>query len=250
MKERFLRVKALTGRNLREMVRDPVSLSFMLGLPLIMLVLFWALFHKLTAQFEMRYLAPGIVVFGQTFLALFSGILISMDRATSFLTRLYTTPTHAAEFILGYVCALLPVGAAQSVLFFAVACVIDHALFTPRLLLGVAASLVTGLLFIGFGILFGTVCNEKSVGGVSSVLVMGQSVLSGMWFPLEGISAGFLTAMNCLPFRNGTLLLQHLVNGAEDVAADILRPLGVLAAYTVCVFVISVLVYARAMRRK
>ena len=68
------RILILTKRNLKEILRDPLSLVFMLGLPLVMEVLFYFLFHNMTNQFEMKYLAPGIVVFSNAFLTLFTGL--------------------------------------------------------------------------------------------------------------------------------------------------------------------------------
>ena len=91
MRNSVSRIYALSKRNAKEIVRDPLSLIFMIGLPLFMEVLFYLLFHKQTDQFEMKYLAPGIVVFSQAFLALFTGQLIALDRSTSFLTRLYVS---------------------------------------------------------------------------------------------------------------------------------------------------------------
>ena len=41
------------------------------------------------------------------------------------------------------------------------------------------------MLFVGFGLLFGSIFNVKSVGGRSSMLVICQSLLSGTWFPLD-----------------------------------------------------------------
>ena len=70
------RIITLTKRNLKEIIRDPLSLIFTIGLPLLMEILFYLIFSKLTSQFEMRYLAPGIVVFSQSFLSLFVGLLI------------------------------------------------------------------------------------------------------------------------------------------------------------------------------
>ena len=114
------RIITLTKRNLKEILRDPLSLVFMIGLPLLMEVLFYVMFHNLTSQFEMRYLAPGIVVFSQAFLALFIGLLISIDRTTSFLTRLYVTKTKSYEYILSYALSLIPIIFVQSILFFLV----------------------------------------------------------------------------------------------------------------------------------
>ena len=102
MKKSLSRICILTKRNLKEIFRDPISIIFMFGLPLLMEILFYILFHGQTSQFDMKYLAPGIVVFSQSFLALFAGLLLSIDRATSFLTRLYVSKTKSYEYIFGY----------------------------------------------------------------------------------------------------------------------------------------------------
>ena len=77
-------------------------------------VLFYLIFHKMTSQFEMKYLAPGIVVFSQSFLTLFVGILLATDRNTSFLTRLYVSKAKSYEFVLAYGLAIVPLVSVQS----------------------------------------------------------------------------------------------------------------------------------------
>lgn len=248
MRDSVKRIKTLTKRNLLEILRDPLNLAFMLGLPLLMEVLFYAIFHKMTAQFEIKYLAPGIVVFSQAFLTLFSGLLIALDRSTSFLTRLYVSSARSHEFIFGYTFSLLPISLLQTVLFFVVGGLLDFSFWSITMLLGILFSLVTSFLFIGLGILFGSLCTEKSIGGVSSAVVMGQSLLSGMWFPTEGMGKGFMAVMNALPFRNATLLLQNAVNGYQDLFTDLVRPLLILAAYAVVAFTAAILVFRRNMK--
>ena len=49
------------------------------------------------------------------------------------------------------------------------------------------------------GILFGSICNERSVGGVTSIIISLQSLLSGIWFPIDEMSGGFITFMEILP---------------------------------------------------
>ena len=244
------RIFTLTKRNLKEILRDPISLVFLLGMPLIMLILFYYIFHNLTSQFEMRYLAPGIIVFSQAFMALFVGLLMSLDRASAFLARLYVTPAASYEFILGYVLAMLPVSLVQSVLFFVTAGIIDPSFFSVNMIFGVLCSLITALLYIGFGILFGSVCNEKSVGGIASVAIAGQSVLSGMWFPLEGINKNVITVMNILPFRPASQFLQHIVSGTDNVFGDIVKPLLIVLAYTAVIFAAGVAVYSMKMKKQ
>ena len=63
MRESLSRIITLTRRNMKEIIRDPLSLIFMIALPLFMEILFYYLFHGMTDQFDMKYLAPGIVVF-------------------------------------------------------------------------------------------------------------------------------------------------------------------------------------------
>lgn len=47
-------------------------------------------------------------------MTLFSATLISRDRTTALLERLYTTPLTAADYIGGYLLPLLPLALGQS----------------------------------------------------------------------------------------------------------------------------------------
>ena len=248
MRESLSRIWTLTKRNFKEILRDPLSMCFTLGLPLVMEVLFYLIFHGLTEQFEMKYLAPGIVAFSQAFLTLFVGLLIATDRNTSFLTRLYVSKAKSHEFIFGYTLALVPMVLIQSALFFIVGGLFDSSLFGVGMIWGVLLSLVTSLLFMAFGILFGSLCNEKSIGGVSSIVITGQSVLSGMWFPTEGMKGGFLTVMKVLPFKNATCLIQNVVTGVNDAASDLIKPLIIVLVYTIAAFVAAILAFKSRMR--
>ena len=250
MKDALKRISALTKRNLKEILRNPISLIFLIGLPLVMLILFYYIFHNLTAQFEMRYLAPGIIAFSQAFLTLFVRLLMSLDRASAFLIRLYVTPAGSYEFIAGYVLAMLPISLVQSALFFVTAGIIEPSFFSVNMIWGVLCSLVTALLFIGFGILFGSVCNEKAIGGIASIVISGQSVLSGMWFPLEGINKNVITVMNVLPFRPAAQCRQYIVSGTDAVFDDIIKPLFIVLAYTVVITTAGILVYNAKMKRQ
>ncbi len=240
----FARTVTLARRNALEILRDPLSFAFLLGMPLLMEILFYYLFHKLTAQFEMKVLAPGIVVFAQAFLSLFSGILISTDRNTAFLTRLYVSRARASEFVLGYTLSLLPVTLLQSSLFFAVGGILDPSVWSARMIAAVLVSLIPAILFIGFGILIGSLCGERSVGGVASIVIVGQSVLSGMWFPLEGLDGGIVTVMKVLPFKNASDLVRAVAlgEGAFDPA-----PLCIVLAYAAAIYALGVFVFGRKM---
>ena len=250
MNKSLSRVFTLTNRNLKEIIRDPLSLIFTLALPLFMEILFYLIFHELTEQFQMKYLAPGIVVFSQAFLTLFTGLLLSTDKNTSFLTRLYVSKTKSYEFIFAYALSVLPITLVQSILFFLIGGIFDTSLFGLGMILAIILSVVTSLFFIGMGILFGSICNEKSIGGVSSIVIVGQSVLSGMWFPVDGLNEGMITFMKVLPFRNATMLIQNMIIGVNDSFNDFILPLLIVLGYTVLAFVVAILVFKNKMKEK
>ena len=246
MNKSIKRILILTKRNLKEILRDPLSLIFLIALPLFMEILFYYLFHNLTTQFEMKYLAPGIVAFSQAFLTLFTGLLISLDRNTSFLTRLYVTETKSYEFIFGYTLSLLPITFIQSILFFLVGGIIDSSILSISIIPTILLSIITSLFFIGLGILFGSICNEKSIGGVASIVITAQSLLSAMWFPIEGLSENFINVLNILPFKNSTMLLQNCLNNS----GDIIKPILIMIGYVIVVFVIAIFTFKDRMKSK
>lgn len=244
MSKSFSRILTLTKRNIKEIIRDPLSLVFIIGLPLVMEILFYFLFHNLTSQFEMKYLAPGIVVFSQAFLSLFIGLLISLDRSTSFLTRLFVSKTKSYEFIISYALSLIPLVLVQSILFFVIGGLLDPSIFKISMIYSILLSLFTSLLFLGLGILFGSLCNERSIGGVSSVIISAHSLLSGMWFPNEGLDNNMIKIMNILPFKNAVCLIQNSLNGINDL----LRPFIIVLLYSLIIFILAIIIYKKKMK--
>ena len=248
MSSSLSRIITLTKRNIQEIVRDPLSLIFIIGLPLVMEVMFYLLFHTQTSQFEMKYLAPGIVVFSQTFLSLFIATLISLDKSTSFLTRLFVSKTKPHEFIISYLFSLIPLVLIQSILFFLIGIAFDTSLFRIEIIFSILLSLFTSLLFLGLGILFGSLCNERSVGGISSIVISLHSLLSGMWFPAEGLDDKMINFLDILPFKNATILIQNSLNGFNDLYKDFFKPFIIVLLYTVVILILAVAVYKKKMK--
>ena len=107
--KQFRKAAVLAQRTLKEMLRDPLTLFFGLAFPILILLLLSLIqSHIPVDMFRIEQLAPGIVVFGQSFLSLFGALLIARDRSTSFLMRLYAAPVTALSFLLGYLLPLLP----------------------------------------------------------------------------------------------------------------------------------------------
>ena len=97
-----MRMMTFAKRCSKEILRDPLTLGFGLGFPVVLLLLLSAIQRNIPASlFEIDMLTPGITIFGLSFMTLFSATLISKDRESELLQRLYTTPLSSIDFILG-----------------------------------------------------------------------------------------------------------------------------------------------------
>lgn len=175
-----MKTLAFAIRNAKEMLRDKLNLVFGIGFPVIVLLLLSLIQSNIPVDlFEIEQLAPGIAVFGLSFISLFSGMLIAKDRTGAFMLRLFTSPMTAPYFILGYTAPLVPLAAAQMAVCYAVALLLGLTC-NVRILLAMAVSIPAVLLFIGIGLLCGSVFNDKQVGGVCGALLTNLSAwLSG-----------------------------------------------------------------------
>ncbi|NTU76035.1 MAG: ABC transporter permease, partial [Anaerolineaceae bacterium] len=168
-------LSAFTSRNRKEIIRDPLNLAFGIGFPLVVLLLLSAIQANIPVDlFNIEKLAPGIAVFGLSFISLFSGMLIAKDRSTSFLMRLFASPLSSSNFILGYTLPLIPMAIAQSAICFIAAFVLGMPV-TVNVLLAMVVLIPAALLFIGIGLLAGSLLNDKQLGGICGELLTNLS---------------------------------------------------------------------------
>jgi len=240
-------MRAFSQRNGKEMLRDPLNLAFGIGFPIVLLLLLTAIQANIPVDlFQLDYLTPGIVVFGLSFVSLFSATLISKDRTTSFLMRLFASPLGASDFILGYTLPLVPMALCQTVFCYACAAALGMRM-TLNVLLAVAVSLPASLMFIGIGLLCGSVFTDKQVGGICGALLTNLSAwLSGTWFDLDLVGGVFKKISYLLPFAHADDAGRAAVAGDF---ADIMPHLWWVIGYAVAVLAVAVIVFRRKMHR-
>ena len=199
-----MRMRAFAKRNLKELLRDPLTLFFGLGFPLVLLVLMNVIQRNVPVHiFELDTLAPGIALFGLTFMALFSGLLLAKDRSSAFLARLAASPMTAADFLRGYLLPMLPMAAGQTAICLGAAVALGLPLSwnLPAVVLSLIPS---ALLFIALGLLCGTLFNDKQVGGMCGAILTNVTAwLAGIWFDLSLIGGPFQAVAYALPFVHG-----------------------------------------------
>lgn len=243
-----MRMLTFAKRNAKEMLRDPLTLAFGLGFPLVLLGLLSAIQANIpVSMFEIDHLAPGISVFGLSFLTLFSATIISKDRSSSFLQRLYTTPLTPMDFILGYTLPIIPLALAQSVVCYLAAIALKLEL-TANILFAILLNVPISLLYIGLGLLCGSVFNEKQVGGICGALLTNVSAwLSGIWFDLELVGGIFQKAAYALPFVHAVEMERAALAGNYG---DILPHLWWVLGYAAVTLTAAVLLFLRQMKKQ
>jgi ABC-2 type transport system permease protein len=242
-----MKMLSFAKRNTKEIIRDPLTLFFGLGFPIVLLLLLSAIQANVPVPlFEIVQLAPGITVFGLSFMTLFSATLIAKDRESALLQRLYTTPLTALDFILGYTLPIVPIAVAQSVACYAVAVAIGLEV-TVNIFLAILFIIPISLLFIALGLLFGSILNDKQVGGICGALLTNLSAwLSGIWFDLELVGGVFKRIAYALPFVHAVELERALLSGSFS---DILPHFWWVLGYSVAALAVAVLLFLRQMKK-
>lgn len=243
-----MKMLTFAGRTAKEILRDPLTLFFGLGFPLVLIGLLTAIQANIpVSMFELDHLTPGVTVFGLSFMTLFSALLLSKDRESALLQRLYTTPLTAADFIFGYVLPLLPMSMAQSVI-----CYLFSALLGLKLGVTVWYALLlilpVSLFYISLGLIFGSVLNSKAVGGICGALLTNLSAwFSGIWFDVELVGGLFWKIANLLPFIHAVELERAAFRG--DLAGMFPHLWWVLG-YTALAVAGAILLFLRQMKRQ
>ena len=243
-----MRLKAFSLRTAKEILRDPLTVCFGLGFPLIVLFLLSAIQANVPAPlFVLDSLTPGITVFGLSFVTLFAATLIAKDRESALLQRLYTTPLRPSDFIFGYMLPILPMAVAQSVVCYIGAICLGLQV-RVTIIYAILFIIPISLFYIALGLLCGSVFNVKQVGGICGALLTNLSAwLSGVWFDVELVGGAFKRIADLLPFIHAVELERAVLNGNY---ADIIPHLLWVLGYTAVTIALAVLLFLRQMKKQ
>ena len=243
-----MRMMTFARRCAKEILRDPVNVGFGLGFPLVLLLLLSAIQSNIPVSlFEIDTLTPGITVFGLSFMTLFAATLVSRDRESALLQRLYTTPLTGVDFIIGYMLPLLPIALGQTVICYLFAIPLGLT-FSVHLLYAVIGIIPMAVFNIALGLLCGSLLGVKQVGGICGALLTNLSAwLSGVWFDLELVGGAFEKIANALPFMHAAELEKALFSGNFELAATHILP---VLLYGVLITVIAVFCFLRQMKKQ
>lgn len=243
-----MKMLTFSSRTAKEIMRDPVNVGFGLGFPVVLILLLSAIQANVPVSvFEIDSLAPGMTVFGLSFMTLFAATLIAKDRESALLQRLYTTPLTAADFIFGYTLPLLPIALCQAAVCFVTAFFLGLEV-TVNVLWSVLMIIPASVFFIALGLLCGSALSVKQVGGICGALLTNLTAwLSGIWFDLDLVGGAFKTAAELLPFCHAVRVEQAVCAGSF---ADVWPDLAWVIAYAVAAVIFAVLAFLHQMKHQ
>jgi len=243
-----MKMLVFAKRCAKEIVRDPLNILFGLGFPVVLLFLLSAIQTNVPVDmFRIESLAPGIAVFGLSFMTLFSATLLARDRESAFLQRLYTTPLRPSDFVWGYLLPIIPIAMVQSIICYLLALPLGLPL-TVNILYAMLLKLPVILFYISLGLLCGSILNVKQVGGICGALLTNVSAwLSGIWFDPALIGGTFGKIANVLPFIHAVQLEKAAISG--DFSGVFFHIFPVLI-YAVVITIAAVLLFLRQMNQQ
>ncbi len=243
-----MRLLAFTNRTAKEILRDPLTVIFGLGFPIILILLLSAIQANVPVSlFEIGSLTPGITVFGLSFMTLFSATLIAKDRETALMQRLYTTPLKAVDFILGYTLPIIPIAVVQCSICYVVAILLGLDI-TITIIWATLMVIPVAIFFIALGLLFGSIFNVKQVGGICGALLTNLTAwLSGVWFDLELVGGVFKKIAHMLPFVHAVELERAILAGNYS---DMFPHLWWVLGYAVGALLLAIAFFLRQMKKQ
>lgn len=242
------------SRNFKELVRDPLSWVFCLGFPILMLIIMTIVNESIPAEagmtlFRLNSLAPGIAIFGLTFIMLFACLLISGDRKDAFLLRIFTSPMKSSDYIIGYILPMIVLSLGEFVITIIASLIMGlingESLNIGNMLFAVLTSVPSMIMFIGFGILFGTLFNKNAAPGLSSIIISFSGLLGGIWMDIDAIGGALGKICKALPFYHAIKSARYAFSG--DFSGS-LSESGIVLIWALAVIVFAIAVFKKKMR--
>ena len=238
----------LSKRNLKEMLRDPISLIFGICVPVVFLVVMQLALGNVNQPgvdiFKIENFAPATAVFGFSFTMLYIGIMIAGDKNTAFMSRLLVSPVKTHEYLLSYIPAALLMCVMQVLLFYIIAICFGLKL-TLATIISAVYLIVPAIFYILLGILIGAIASsEKQAGPLSSIIISCSGILGGLWMPIKSIGGAFETICKILPFYNCIIPSQSAVAGNFG---DLL-PYLYLLIYSVAIALLSFVIFNKKIK--
>jgi ABC-2 type transport system permease protein len=224
-------------RQLKRYSRSPARMVGSLGQPTLFLLAlgfgFGPTFARAGAGNYLEFLAPGVMVMGILFTAVFSGIEVIWDRQFGFLKETLVAPVSRLEIVLGRTLGAATVALIQGVVVFVICLIAGFRVTAPQWLpLALLFMFLIAVVFTAIGTAIGSILHDMQ----GFPLIMNFTVLplfffSNALFPLKGLPTPLRIAVRLNPLTYGVDGVRSAFGRASQfgIATD-LAVLGGIAA--------------------
>ena len=215
---------ALVERELRRFFRQKNRLVGALLQPVIFWLLFGAAFEASLSMPTYAFFLPGFATLTVLFTAIFSTMSIIEDRSEGFLQAVLVAPVGRGWMVLGKVLGGTILAVLQGTLFLLLAPLAGVPLAGLGLLgaVGILGALGFSLTSLGFLIAW-RMDSTQGYHAIMSVFLMPMWLLSGAFFPAEGLGPALAWILRLNPMTYGVDALRHCLGlpGERALAASV-----------------------------
>ncbi|MHB8205302.1 MAG: ABC transporter permease [Desulfomonilaceae bacterium] len=196
-------------RQLKRYFRARSRIIGSLGQPLLFLLAvgfgFGPTFKKAGGGNYIQFLAPGIILMGILFTAVFSGIEIIWDRQFGFLKETLVAPVSRFQIVLGRTLGGATVAIIQGFIILAICLIAGFHIEKPGLFpVALLFMFLCALMFTALGTAIGSVLEDmQAFPLIMNFIVMPLFFFSGALFPVHGLPKALQIAIRVDPLTYG-----------------------------------------------
>lgn len=234
--------RAMVGRELRALLRQPAYLAITLVQPVVWLLLFGALFHSVAevpgfgAESYVDFLTPGVVVMCALFSSAWSGMGMHEDIDRGVMDRFLVTPVHRSALVGGRLVHQAAVTAVQSLVIVAIGLLVGA--HVPSGMVGVAvlvlASILLACCFAALSNALALVVrNEETIIAASQFVILPLSFMSTIFMPAALLPGWIGAIAEVNPVNWAVVAGRDAISTSPDWAGVSVR-LGALLVLAIC----------------
>ncbi len=249
--ESFRKAIIIAGTEVRKLFHDPTELISRAVQPILWLGIFGEALSKVRAiptggVTYLQFITPGILTQSVTFVAIFYGLYIIMDRDAGILQKFLVTPTPRLALVWGKMLSATVRGISQAVIVFIFAFILGIKLHITiwtipgvMIIVLLGASFFTGLSMIVASI----VKTRERFMGIGQVITLPLFFASNAIYPIQIMPPWLQVVAKINP-------LSYMVDGLRSllvsgVTTGILADVGILLAATLLISAVSAYMYPK-----
>lgn len=232
------RTLAITGRIVRQMVRDHRSLALIIIAPIIVMSLVGLTFYDQKATLDR--VAPALLgVFALFFTFVLTGVSFLRERAQGTLERLLTTPVGRGDLLVGYLLGFLLFTTVQALVILLFTILVLGVNYQGDLWQIFLLLMVLTVVGVNLGIFISTFArNEFQVVQFIPLVLAPQVFLSGVFVRVEEMPVYLEAIARVLPLTYAVRGLQDIMLRGQGLGAVTLE-LAVLGAFALVLLALA-----------